>query len=332
MRLLKHPDFEQAILRAAAHNNLSEQFVEKDYYVTEILRIVAATLGDKVMFKGGTSLSKGWGLTTRFSEHIDLFVNPDRFDPRPGKNKLDKILKRIAEDVAVHPALTWLRQEGRTIGGLGRHDLFAYESQFTELPGIRAAVRLEPGIQSGTFPIEIVPITSLLGQYLEEHGPDDFGEVEDLSGFDMALLHYRRTFVEKMFALHGKVTRLQEEGHPLGRDIRHYPDLHTLADQPEVRTMLASPEYEQIRRDYDEKSRRFFAKSYRPPPDSPLPRARRSFQVTICVSASQPNMKRSAACFSPATTTRASMKCSRVSRRSRTSYELRGMASHANCS
>jgi hypothetical protein len=83
----------------------------------------------------------------------------------------------------------------------------------------------------------------------------------------MTLLHYRRTFVEKMFALHGKVIRLQQEGHPLGRDARHYPDLYVLAGQQEVRAMLASPEYGEIRRDYDEKSRAFFPKSYRPPQD-----------------------------------------------------------------
>ncbi len=267
MRLFEHPDFEQALLRAAAHHGFSEQFVEKDYYVTEILRIVAAGLGDKVLFKGGTSLSKGWGLITRFSEDIDLFVNPDRFDPPPGKNKLDRILKELAEDVADHPALTWLREEGRTIGGLGRNDVFAYETRFGELPGLRAAVRLEPGIQSGDFPTEVVPITSLVAQHLAEHGPSDFAALDDLAGFDMCLLHYRRTFVEKMFALHGKVVRLVEEGHPLGRDARHYPDLYTLAGEHEVRSMLASPEYEQIRRDYDEKSRKFFAGSYRPPSD-----------------------------------------------------------------
>jgi hypothetical protein len=265
VRLFEHPDFEQALLRASAHHGLGEQFVEKDYYVTEILRIVVGGLGDKVMFKGGTSLSKGWGLITRFSEDIDLFVNPDRFDPRPGKNKLDKILKGLAREVAEHPALTWLREEGQTIGGLGRNDVFAYETRFGELPGIRAAVRLEPGVQSGDFPTEVVPITSLVAQYLAEQGPSDFDEVEDLVGFDMSLLHYRRTFVEKMFALHGKVVRLVNEGHPLGRDARHYPDLYVLAGEHEVRSMLASPEYEEIRHDYDEKSREFFPGSYRPP-------------------------------------------------------------------
>lgn len=272
MRLFEHPDFEQALLRAAAHHGLGEQFIEKDYYVTEILRIIAMDYGDKVMFKGGTSLSKGWGLITRFSEDIDLFVNPARFDPRPGKNKLDKILKGLADDIADHPALTWLREEGRTIGGLGRNDVFAYETRFGELPGIRAAVRLEPGIQSGDFPTEVVPITSLVAQYLVELGPSDFAEVDDLAGFDMCLLHYRRTFVEKMFALHGKVVRLLEDGHPLGRDARHYPDLYVLAGKHEVRSMLASPEYEEICRDYDEKSSKFFAGSYRPPDDLSLRR------------------------------------------------------------
>ena len=92
------------------------------------------------MFKGGTSLSKGWGLITRFSEDIDLFVNPDRYHPRPGKSKMDGTLKELSAAVAEHPALTWLTDEGRTIGGLGREDYFAYSSHFAELPGIRPVV------------------------------------------------------------------------------------------------------------------------------------------------------------------------------------------------
>lgn len=87
MKLFEHTDFEQAMLRAAERFAVSEQFVEKDYYVTEILRVVADQLGDRATFKGGTSLSKGWGLTTRFSEDIDLFVNPERFTPPAGKKE-----------------------------------------------------------------------------------------------------------------------------------------------------------------------------------------------------------------------------------------------------
>jgi Nucleotidyl transferase AbiEii toxin, Type IV TA system len=266
VRLFEHDEFEQAMVRAAEQFGVSEQFVEKDYYVTEILRIVAERLGDKAMFKGGTSLSKGWGLINRFSEDIDLFVNRERFDPPPGTNKMDKMLKELSEAIAQHPALTWL-DEGITIGGFGREDYFQYDSRFDDLPGIRPAVRFEPGVQSGTFPTEAVPITSMVGQYLLEQGRSDMAD--DLRGFEMTLLHFRRTFVEKLFALHGKVVRLIAEDHPLGRHARHYSDLYALSDQNEVRAMLASDEYEQIRKDYDKtsSSSKYLARIYRPPED-----------------------------------------------------------------
>ncbi|MGC9970592.1 MAG: nucleotidyl transferase AbiEii/AbiGii toxin family protein [Bryobacteraceae bacterium] len=70
MKLFEHPDFEHSILRAAEHfrsRGLRPAIIEKDYYATEALRIVAAT-GDKVIFKGGTSLAKGWNLMQRFSQ------------------------------------------------------------------------------------------------------------------------------------------------------------------------------------------------------------------------------------------------------------------------
>ncbi len=74
MKLFEHPDFEQSILRTAEHfraRGLRPAIIEKDYYVTEALRIVAAAR-DKVIFKGGTSLAKGWNLIQRFSEDIDV--------------------------------------------------------------------------------------------------------------------------------------------------------------------------------------------------------------------------------------------------------------------
>ena len=62
MRLFEHPDFEQAILQTTEHfrdRKLRPAIIEKDYYVTEALRVIAATSGDKVIFKGGTSLAIG---------------------------------------------------------------------------------------------------------------------------------------------------------------------------------------------------------------------------------------------------------------------------------
>jgi hypothetical protein len=65
MKLHEHPDFEQAILQAAEHfrgRGLRPAIIEKDYFVTETLRIIAMTWSDQMIFKGGTSLSKGWNL------------------------------------------------------------------------------------------------------------------------------------------------------------------------------------------------------------------------------------------------------------------------------
>ena len=73
MRLFEHPDFDQVILQAAEHFQLRPGIIEKDYYVTEVLRIIAATAGDKVIFKGGTSLSKGWNLIQRFQRTSTSF-------------------------------------------------------------------------------------------------------------------------------------------------------------------------------------------------------------------------------------------------------------------
>jgi hypothetical protein len=62
VRLFEHPEFEQAILQTAEYfreRNLRPAIIEKDYYVTEALRILAKTSGDKIIFKGGDEPSKG---------------------------------------------------------------------------------------------------------------------------------------------------------------------------------------------------------------------------------------------------------------------------------
>jgi hypothetical protein len=78
----------------------------------------------------------------------------------------------------------------------------------------------------------------------------------------MRLLHFRRTFVEKMFAIHGKVELLKRDGRALGSYSRHYYDLCCLAGRDEVIAMLKSAEYAAIKEDYDRNSRAHFERSY----------------------------------------------------------------------
>jgi hypothetical protein len=71
----------------------SEHTVEKDWWVTAVLKALFNTsFGSYLMFKGGTSLSKGWNLINRFSEDIDLSLDQKYFlDQDKGKKEKEKI-------------------------------------------------------------------------------------------------------------------------------------------------------------------------------------------------------------------------------------------------
>ena len=263
MKLFQHPDFDQVIVAAADHfrsRGLRPALIEKDYYVTEALRVIAATASDRVIFKGGTSLSKGWNLIQRFSEDIDLFLDPAAFDKPLGKNAIDRELKKLRDAVEAQSALSLVRQESHTIGGFGRNDRFAYKQKFGGAGEVVPRVLLEAGTASGREPTAIVELRSYLSQFLQEQSTS-LG-ADDEAAFPMRLLHFRRTFVEKMFAIHGKIELLKRDGQRLGSYARHYYDLFQLAAEPEVLAMLNTTEYGEIKADYDRISRRHFSRSY----------------------------------------------------------------------
>lgn len=274
MRLFEHPDFEQAVIRAAEYfrpRGLREAIIEKDYYVTEALRIIEQEAGSQVIFKGGTSLSKGWGLIQRFSEDIDIFLDPTAFDPPLGKEAIDRELKKLRQTIERHSGLTFIEKESQTIGGFGRNDRFQYIQRFAVAGEIRNRVFVEAGTASGREPTERVQLQSYIGQFLRATGVS-LG-AEDEGPFTMRLLHFRRTFVEKMFAIHAKVEAFKREGKEIGGYARHYYDLYCLAERAEVRAMRRDAEYGTIKEDYDRINRTHFVRSYVPPPDMTFARS-----------------------------------------------------------
>lgn len=162
MRLFEHEDFEQLILSAAEHLGsvgLTPGAIEKDYFVTEALRLLATAYNSKVIFKGGTSRSKGWGLIQRFSEDIDIFLDPEAFTPKLGKRPIDRELARLKEVVDAHPGLTFVPEESKRFGGIGRNDYFSY---FQLFPGaLRNRVLVEVGTGSGRQPTELIALESM---------------------------------------------------------------------------------------------------------------------------------------------------------------------------
>jgi len=266
--LSQHPDFVQAILLAAKHfesSGLRPAWIEKDYFVTEALRAVTNAAGDSILFKGGTSLSKGWGLINRFSEDIDLFLDPETYSPHLGKNGIDRESKRLRQEVATRTGLQFVPEASRTVGGFGRSDRFKYSQRLNSPGELAGTLLIEVGTGSGREPWQRVNLQSLLGQYLNETG-QSLG-ADDEGPFPMRLLHYRRTFVEKLFAIHSKVELNKRDSVPIGSHARHFYDLFQLSKTQAVTDMLDSMEFAEIKQDYDRISKTYFSRDYLPPLD-----------------------------------------------------------------
>jgi hypothetical protein len=244
-------DFRALIEEASRQRGIANPaVVEKDYYVTEALRRIAEGFGDAVIFKGGTSLSKGWGIINRFSEDIDLYVEPLTTESGTAERFSD-----AAETVLAFPGFSG--RGGRSDkGSVSWTEEFSYTSRLEDLRAIRPVVLLEAGIQSADQPTETVFLKSILSSVLDDRGVP--ADSNDRAPFPMRLLHFRRTFVEKLFTLHTRVERAIRQSRPLGRDARHYYDLAMLLEQEETLAMLASDEYEGICGQYRELTQQFF--------------------------------------------------------------------------
>ncbi len=67
--------FSETIRATAQHTGIREVFVEKDYWITLVLfQLANSKYANQMVFKGGTSLSKGYGLINRFSEDVDIAI------------------------------------------------------------------------------------------------------------------------------------------------------------------------------------------------------------------------------------------------------------------
>ena len=96
--LADHPDFLTFVGNTAAELKLPDELVIKDYWVTAVLRVLATSdeLTGKIIFKGGTSLSKGWHLIDRFSEDIDILTTgPDFTGQHESGGQREKLLKSL---------------------------------------------------------------------------------------------------------------------------------------------------------------------------------------------------------------------------------------------
>lgn len=223
-------------------------FVEKDFWVVELLRSVVKPLdlqpvGDipssaMVRFKGGTSLSKAFGLIKRFSEDVDILVECTGYGASARENRVLKpIYERAGRDLGLGGDQV-VALGHRT--GVTRNVDYLY-TRLLDSSAIRPGVRLEMGIRGGTMPgTQQRVITSYIADYIAANGID--ADFDELTPVDVEVIAPVRTLAEKLALLHhagqlaeqGDVERLRQAG-------RHFYDVRQLLESPDVIAALSVP-------------------------------------------------------------------------------------------
>lgn len=254
--LAEAPEFEDAVRAAAAHHGILEDLVRKDYWVTRVLRAIATdpAHAGRAIFKGGTSLSKGWRLIDRFSEDIDLLLTGPAYGLPPGKKDRERQFRALKARIEAETPLRLPEQATLTNADWQFHYVRGPFHCNLRYPLLGRAVGrtaantdwllVESGFRGGVQPHARRLLTSLLAEFIETQ-PAARMTLEpyaaDLVPFEMDLLKPERTFVEKLLALHGWMSK----GAAGAREVptRHYYDVAQLfARSEDVQGSIASGE------------------------------------------------------------------------------------------
>jgi len=250
-------DFEDLLAATAKAKNLPDAIIEKDYFVVRALRALRESAPGQFVFKGGTSLAKGWNLLERFSEDIDLLLRMD--DGKGGqisRGEVDRRLEGAEQVVGSTAGFRFVRQTRSR--GVRRCSDFEYPRVAKAVVPIGQTVRLEMGTRGGVHPCRVRTIRSYICEIAESQGYPNLAE--DLSSFELECLAVTRTTIEKLFAVHAAFERDRAKGRT-----RHYYDLFQATGLEEVRNFLGGEEYGRVREDVERYSRENWPEAALPP-------------------------------------------------------------------
>jgi hypothetical protein len=274
-------DRRDAFVGASQRLGTAAQNIEKDFWVCWTLDVLFNRLptgGPRLLFKGGTSLSKAFGLISRFSEDIDITVfredigetaSVESLEALSGKKrqaKLDAIkdacqayiggafMEQLATYFRDTLERTQIDQPPKVeldLDDASRQSLLLwYPSVLAETDGyIRPAIKIESGAKSALDPNS--------SQAIRPYVADDVLAL-DLTVSNIVTVDAERTFWDKIIILHGLRNWFDRRGALRGggqRVSRHYYDVYQLLKSGTGKVALANPE---LGRDCVRHARMFF--------------------------------------------------------------------------
>ena len=251
--------------QVAARMKFADSAAEKDWWVTLTLKaIFIMPIGKYMLFKGGTSLSKGWGIISRFSEDIDLILSRRFFaDVKQlscaacTNNQQVKLLRKASRDYIVSefcpalegqlnalgiqsfrlkPVLTKPLPNGAIAPIDHDSDPTVIKLEYDSIAENRNAyvqptVKIEISCLGMEEPFEVRRITSLVYDLY----PDEDSE----SAMEIPTVLPSRTFLEKAFLLNEEFQRAKPRSLRMSR---HLYDLEKLMDTPFAKDALQNKE------------------------------------------------------------------------------------------
>lgn len=230
--------------QASLKSGIPPKAIEKDWWVTLVLKMLfTSKYAAYFAFKGGTSLSKGWGVIDRFSEDIDVALNSEAFGiqykDKPSKTFVEQ-LRRKGCLFTSNEIANELREQFEKLQILG--ELYAleaeairsdmpdtdpqtiyvnYKSLFDPNPYLPDSVKIEFSVRSQKEPNDSRQMQTLLNMYF----PNEIYEEEP---FQVTTIQPSRTLIEKILLLHEEYNREDESKMRTYRMSRHYYDLYRI--------------------------------------------------------------------------------------------------------
>lgn len=231
--------FRQAVTATSELLDIPEIFIEKDYWVTYALHnIFQDPIGKETVFKGGTALSKCFGLIERFSEDIDLVIKRSMGET---DNQLKRKIKQVGK--VVTPMLPEVNTEGLTRKmGMNRKTVHNYPQIFDGRFGqIRNVIVVEATWYGYYEPYTKQSVSAYIHDMMVKKGQQEMIEEFSLQPFQVDVLHVNRTLCEKIMSL----VRFCYTKNPiddLRMKIRHVYDLHKMLKDQELSSFFDSDE------------------------------------------------------------------------------------------
>ncbi len=242
-------DFGDLVGVVSGERGIDPVLVEKDYWIMHCLWGLQAQ-GFRFELKGGTSLSKGFGIIHRFSEDIDIRIEPpEGMDVKMGRNQ-----DKPAHVESRRAFYDWLTQEIKIPGikSCERDTTFdddrlrsagirlSYPTTNKPLKGVKTGIVLELGFDD-TAPNRPVTISSWAYDIAAGKGV----KVADNRAQDVLCYAPTHTFVEKLQTVSTKYRQLGGSKAFPGNFLRHYYDVYCLLELDEVQAFCGRLEYQE---------------------------------------------------------------------------------------